>query len=540
MLLLLCTLLFAAPASTHPAHSVARPRLAVVMVIDQFSAQLLTRLRPHLATGGFTRFLDEGAFYADARYRYLDTATAPGHAVVSTGAYPNDTGIVDNIIWDRTHEQPISILHDDAHPALGRNKVETLEDTSPRTLLVDTLGDELGLASAGRSKVVTIAYKSRSAILLAGHAGGAYWISDRGGALTTSTWYRAKLPAWAEAFNAKKVADTFHGKKWTAQLHEAEYASATDDDAAWEDGAHGLGVKFPHPVAGDGEAFYTALFATPLGSDVLLSAALAAVAGESLGQDEFPDLLGVSLTANDYVGHHFGYHSREAEEALLDTDRQLAAFFAQLDKMIGRDRYVAVLTGDHGAAPIPEYAEARHLDAGRVTTKAITATITAALNAKYGTGAWIDGAEYPSVYLSHQLIEQHGLALDDVERVAAKAALTLHGLARAVAEGDLETAPDLFLSSYPGRSGDVLIAPAPFWIWGYWADLGKGTTHDSGYAYDNHVPLGLWGPAFVRAGRHTDRVDPAQVAPTLAEILGIEAPAAARGGILPGALKTAP
>jgi predicted AlkP superfamily pyrophosphatase or phosphodiesterase len=452
-------------------------------------------------------------------------------------------GIMQNKWWNGRAHRSEAMLHDpDAKLLHGETTAE--DETSPRNFLGSTIGDELRLASPD-SRVVGIALKDRGAILLGGRTGKAYFQSEVTGDMTSSTYYAAALPAWASAWNARRPADAFFGKTWDRLLPAARYSEP--DDSKWESGGKGLGRTFPHKVTGKlakpGPDFYTDLQHTPFGLDLTFDFARAAMDGEKLGKRGVTDLLGISVTPTDIAGHAFGSNSQEVHDLVVRLDRSIESFLADLDKRFGAGEVMVVFTADHGAVPIPEQTAATGLQAARLKKAAIKDAVTKALQARYGAGDWVLALEDPSVYLDRALIEKKKLDPAEVERVAGEATLSLPGIIGYHTRTQLlngwlpptELARAVARSYVPTRSGDVVLVQGPFSFWGKYAEKDVGSTHGSAFHYDGDVPLVLVGKSF-RPGSYGD-AEMVDLAPTLAEILGIARPAASEGRVLAESLR---
>lgn len=496
-------------------HPKGRPPLAVVIVIDQFRYDYLSRMEDLLdpQEGAFLRFKKEGAFFTNANYGHATTYTGPGHAHVLTGGYAYQTGTVGNQWYDRSTGKVVAIAEGD----------------SPKQLLATTVGDELLLD--GRSKVVTMALKPRSAIMLGGKLGKAFWFDDKKGTFGTSAFYGA-APEWVAQWNAKKVADTYVGTSWTPSVPESAFARASEDDMPWEGDLFGLGRTFPHKLGS-----FEAVSMSPRGNDVELDFARAAIEGEKLGSHEAPDLLAISLSANDEVGHTFGPMSREVVDMTARTDRQLGAFLRWLDQRV--PGYVAVLTADHGASPMPEYMARLGVDAHRIKKADLKAAVEKELTARYGEAKWVVALEDPSLYLDEKVIAEKKLDRAEVENVAAAALKKVPGIAGCFTRTQLMKGENggtaigkaYQVAFHPERSGDVILNTKPYSFWGKYAEKDYGDSHGSPYGYDTHVPLAFLG-AGVRAGVVNENVSMADLAPTLATLVGVNAPPCAEGKVL--------
>lgn len=538
-LLPLCPLLACLAAPT-PAHAAPQkpPKLAVVVVIDQFGFDTLTRMRKHFGKGGIERILTEGAFFKEAHYSHLSTYTGPGHACIASGSYGYKNGIVANKFYDRSQKKSFTMLGDVGHPLLEA-KPDPEDDTSPLNFTGESLGDRLRSLSDLKAKVVAIATKDRAAVMLGGRLGEAYWFSEQTGKMTTSTYYAKELPAWVKAFNEKKLVEASFNKTWERALPEAEYAGK--DEVPYEDEFATLGKTFPRVVNGKldkpGPAFYSAFTATPFANDYEVAFAKAAVEGEGLGKDDVTDLLGISFTATDYVGHAYGPDSHEVQDMVVRVDRAIADLLTYLEKAVGGKQHLVVgFTADHGGAPAPERMAGLGYPAGRIKKAAIKDAINAELRARFGEGEWVVAIEDPSVYLSHALIEERKADPVAVQEVAGRACLKIPGFAAYFTRSQLEAgqvpatplARAAQLSFHPFHSGDVLLVAKPFYLWGKYGEKTGGSTHGSPYRYDTHVPMAFWGAGIKAASLH-ERADLSDFAPTLAALLGVSAPAAADG-----------
>ncbi len=514
-----------------------QPKLVVLLVIDQFSYDYLTRFQERFGAGGFRFLLDNGAFFPKCHYKQATTLTACGHSTISTGAYPWSTGVIANEWYSKRKEKEIMAVDDETVQLVGANGA----GASSRTMAGTTIGDELRLATNGRSKVITLSLKDRSALFLAGRmANGAYWMDDRTGNFVTSSQFGSTLPGWVKAFNDRHYADSMFGKPWQRLLPENLYNASTKDDYTYEKPIPGDGRQFPHVItggaSGPGEAYYSAFQMTPWANQALADLAKEAVEKEALGQRGDPDLLGISFSATDLLGHSFGPNSQEIEDMMLRLDQTLASFFQYLDQKVGLDKCLIVLTGDHGTMPIPEFLKDKGLDAGRIDPKALRSMIESALDQKLGADDWIASFQPPNLYLNRNTLAKQKVRKQDVEDMAAQAAESIPGV------GDVYTAYQFFMNQMPPspnidavkrsyfttRSGDVYIVPKNGYI--FMSDP-NGTNHGSPYRYDSQVPLIMMG-SNIRPGRYAQEASPADIAPTLSAILNIGTPSLTEGRAL--------
>lgn len=575
-LLLLVTFVSFSPAqqprSIRRTSSDARPRLVLLIVVDQFRYDYLTRFGDLFGTRGMGRLMREGASWTDANFDYASTTTAPGHAVFMTGAWPSQTGIIANDWYEQDTGKKVKSITDDGTKAIGGKDGE--KGKSPRRLLCSTVGDELRLADHDESKVIGISSKDRSAMLPAGrHANAAYWFSTDSGRMMSSTFYFNQLPDWVTRFNERHMAEKFFAQPWNRLLpDESEYLKrAGKDDVPWEnlDKSSNDTNYFPHVVTGGlkspGRMFYKALDYTPFANDILVAFAKEAITNEKLGAHNVPDVLSVSFSANDYVGHRFGPYSQEAMDMTLRVDRQIGELLDYVDAQVGLQKTLVIFTADHGASPIPEQAAMMNLPGRRYQKLDLLDMVEAGLKAKYarkdraandyvrsflGKEGTERGIINGNVYLNRAALARDGIDLDEVERVVGELAMQMPGAARYFTRAQLESksisptdvvARRVLNGFYPQRSGDVIVVFEPYNILFDLpddpTDSRSTATHGSPYSYDTHVPLIIMGRNF-SPGQYLQPATPADIAPTLANVLQIQAPSCSIGRILSEAMRT--
>ncbi len=529
------TTLFSACSTTPPpTAAVPPPKLLVMVVIDGLPMRQVTGYRDQLAPDGFARFLDHGRWFSDAHYGHGHTVTAAGHSVMLSGAYPQRSGIISNEWRDPATGAQVYNTGDTAYQYID-SPTSPLAGTSPRNLKVETLGDVLRTRSPD-SKVIGISGKDRGAILPAGHKGTAYMYMSETGRFASSTYYMQAHPQWVTDFNAAKPADAFFKKTWAPLLPEAAYARSVPDGQPWQV-ASGNGNKLPAVIGdqmdGPGPRFYGNLLPSPFGDELTLAFARAAVTNEKLGQRGVQDILSVSLSSHDYINHAFGPESRLSHDHTLHLDRHLQAFFQFLDKTVGANNYVLALTADHGFTDTPEWAASQGRDAGRFTGGPSLAAVNGALAAKFGVDKLAYGFSAAGLLLNEKLAAERGLKFADVQATAREELLKLPGVAAVFTReqllGNDTTTPYLAAmrkSFDPTRAASLQIVLKRNWIASY---RPGGSTHGSPYEYDTHVPLLFWGPSYVGQGEVKTRVEVADLAPTLAGIAGLPAPAQAQG-----------
>jgi predicted AlkP superfamily pyrophosphatase or phosphodiesterase len=493
------TLFIALPLAAQ--NNSAPPKLVLGIVIDQFRYDYLTRFHSEY-TGGFKRFFDHGAVFTNAHYEHVPTVTAVGHSTFLTGATPAMSGIVGNEWWDSASKKRVTSVSDDDFKLLGAAG----EGSSPNRLLQSTLGDEMKMSGKG-GKVVGVSIKDRAAILPSGHmADGAYWFDGKTGNFVSSTYYFDALPEWVTQFNASRPADKYAGKAWMGKT------MASTPDAK----------------------FYAALDATPFGNELILQFAEKAMVAEKLGAGSKIDLLTVSFSSNDYVGHALGPDSEEAHDMALRVDKLVGELIRAAEAQAGVGRVLVVLTADHGVSPVAEVNQKRKMAGGRFDEKNELDTVEAALTSRFrgapkAGGKWITYSGEGSLYLN--------LSAPDIaeeERVAADAIRALPHVFRVFTRAQLMTgeisADSVGVRMRNGfnqaRSGNVFVMLDP-----YWMVSRTGTTHGAPFDYDTHVPVLFLG-AQVRAGRYNANIMVNDIAPTLATILDVETPSGSIGRVL--------
>lgn len=524
------------------------PRLVVLISIDQFRADYLDRFSPYFLApkqggkvGGFRYLIDTGVRYTDAHHEHIPTATGPGHATLMTGSEPSLDGIIGNDWFDRASMKPTYCVDDPTVTTVGGKS----KPMSPRNLKVTTVGDELKLATGGKSKVVGISFKDRAAILMAGHsADTVVWFE---GNKTKPVWVTSsffapnnQLPSWAKQMNDEDIINKSRNQTWEPLLPASAYALTKM--APGETPAPN-GLPFGHNLGSD--ASFPSNYATSgFGQSYVFDAVSRAVDAEKLGQHDVPDVLVVNLATNDYVGHKYGPNSPEVMDITVRTDRLLSGLFNKLNKTIpgGLDSVAIVVTADHGVLPVPE----EERDAFRGPSDRLEVdfkgAVNSALAAKFGEGDWVlgSGLYEQNLYLNRALIQSKSLKPEEVEEVAAEAASALPGVYLAVTRHQIlhnqlpnwDWTREVANGYNPTLGGDIMVLETPGTLFG---SGHAGTSHGSPWAYDTHVPiLTHWKgqqPQWV-----SRRVFTHDIASTLSQLLGIEYPSGNMGKPLSEAL----
>jgi predicted AlkP superfamily pyrophosphatase or phosphodiesterase len=512
-------LLACIPAAWASAYN-ARPKLVVVIVIDQFRGDYLERYRDQFGEGGFRLFLDRGAYFTDCNYDYANTRTGPGHATLFTGSYTSGHGIVANEWWDPLKKKRVTSVQDDATKLVG--VTSTAPGASPHNLMSDTLGDELKLATGGKARVFAISLKDRAAVFASGFSGdGAYWIDAKSGTWITSTYYRPDLPEWARNFNGSHRTDKYWNREWRDS-----------------DGSVLGSTALRKNKDGSPASFFEVIGSTPFANDYEFEFAKELVLYEKLGAGPATDLLTISLSANDILGHQVGTDSPQMRSMALELDRQLAEFITFLGHQVGLANVWMALSADHGIAPLPEFAKTLRLPAANLNDEDLRKEINSLLSKKYAkTADYVLDIDYPLAWLNAEAFAGHkeADAETDVGEAMKQTAFTGYFTKSQLARG--ETAPTemsrRYAHSYSPYGGwYVMGIPRPFQV-----GTSSGTGHGTPFSYDTHVPLAFYGLAF-QPGVYRTHAEPVDLAVTLASLLGINAPTHATGRVLTEALQT--
>ncbi len=498
----------ACAAATPP-----KPKLILAIVIDQFWYDYLNRFRADFHAG-FATLLDQGAFFIDAHHIHYPTITAVGHSTFLSGATPSISGIAGNEWYDRTTGQTVTSVSDDQVDLIGG--AVGIKGSSPRRMLVSTVGDEIKMQGQ-KAKVIGVSIKDRSAILPAGHmADGAYWFDGNTNHWVTSSYYMKDLPAWVKDINASGPAAKFLGQKWFS-----------------------LGAPNGKPLCTmvngeDGIPYCGSLEATPWGNELIESFAERALVAEDLGHHPGTDILAVSFSSNDYVGHAWGPDSEQVRDVTLRTDQLLGTFLNYVEQRVGRGNLLVVLTADHGVVPVPEVNEARKMPGGRLSPAQVQKAIVDAVTKKYGPGKWIQAISYVTPYFNKELIRSKNLDEAQVEETAAEAVRALPHIYRVYTAADITAgrmqgdgiSQAVTNGYYRGRTGDLVILADPYYLF-----EAKGTSHGTPFNYDNHVPVIFMGPG-IKSGVYAERIAVNDIAPTLSVISRVEEPSGSVGRVL--------
>lgn len=514
---------------------VNQPKLVVGIVVDQMRYDYINRYWEDFSEGGFKKLLAEGYNCNNTHYNFIPTYTAPGHASIYTGATPSSHGIIANSWYNKSQDIYSYCVSDSTMSTVGAEN--TSGKMSPAKLLNTTFGDELRLFSMNRSKVISVALKDRSAVLPGGHmANGSFWLDSETGDFVSSSFYGSYLPKWVQDFNNANLCESYLSKQWNLLLKASKYDESLEDASIYEENFNGEKAPiFPHDLpmltALNGKGI---IKSTPFGNSLTKDLALAAIKGEGLGKDDFTDLLAVSFSSPDYVGHQFGADSKETQDTYLRLDRDLADFLDFLEQHIGMENVLVFLTADHGAVRTPSYLKDRKIPAGYFEAEEPVAKLEVYLDSLYGDGNWVKTYGNAQLFLNRELIAERALLLEVVQQQVADFMLGFKGVQKAVTGRTLERSEftsSVLASLQRGynskRSGDVLLVLDPAWI----EYSHTGTTHGSGYTYDQHVPL-IWFGWKVKQGITNKRIAVTDIAATISNLLGISFPNGSRANVI--------
>jgi predicted AlkP superfamily pyrophosphatase or phosphodiesterase len=535
---LLCLLPPVAPPSPaapplNLATARSRPKLGVVLIFDQMRGDYLQKWQPLFGEGGFKRLQTEGAWFVNCHYPYSDTVTAAGHTSLMTGCTPHEHGIIANDWYERSSGRRVRA----AGGMLGAD---------PLRRRCETVGDALLRQTKGKARVAGLSIKERAAVLMAAlRAQIVYWLSsnDR---FDTSPYYRKEAHSWVEEFNNAGKIQAYLGQPWNRLRPKLDYQRYSGpDNFSFEGTGYDQGRTFPHATP-----TIDAVECSPYGNDLLLALAKTAIEKEHLGQQDVPDLLCLSFSANDLIGHSYGPDSQEVLDVTLRSDLIVKELLEFLDAKVGRGNYFVALSADHGVCPLPEAArQYQGKEAARVVNTLLSTRAEAFLQQTFGPApdklTWIEATSNAWVYLHQKAIAERGLQQSVVEQTLASWLRTQPGVQAAYTRTQLSTeipladpvAEQVRQSFHPERSGDVTVVLRPYHLlWSARAPKEGGsytTTHGSPHSYDTHVPLLVYGPG-IRPGIHTERVAPQTLATIMARGLAIEPPVTARFAVPAG------
>ena len=509
------------------------PKLVVGIVVDQMRYDYLTRFYNKYGEGGFKRLMNEGFNCKNNHFNYVPTYTGPGHASIYTGTTPKYHGIIGNDWYDKEIKKSVYCAGDDSVQSVGTETEDG--QMSPHRMKTTTFSDENRLFTQMRGKTIGISIKDRGAILPAGHtANAAYWFYGKNkGYFISSTFYMNSLPNWVKNFNDSNIAASYL-KPWNTLYDISTYTESGSDLNDFEGGFKGKETAiFPYDLNDlkEKNGGFDILKATAYGNSIVADFAIAALSGEQLGQDTITDVLAVSFSSTDYVGHNFGVNSKEIEDTYIRLDKDLERFLNALDAKVGKGNYTVFLTADHAAVEVPAYLKSIKIPAGYVDSKALKNRFTEFMKIKFGVLDLIENVSNNQVFLNREKIEELNLDLDDLQGAILNEIIKYPNIDKAYAATTMSSTE--FNSGIEAllqkgfnqkRSGDVLFVYDPSFI-----SYGKtGSTHGSGLNYDTHVPLLFFGKG-IKHGETLQKTEITDIAPTISALLGISFPNGAIG-----------
>jgi len=522
----------------------AQPKLVVIVVVDQLRGDLLERYHDDFTDGGFRLLMDHGAWFTSCYYNYAATKTAPGHSTIGTGTYALGHGIFANEWWDPSKRRIVSSVEDENTKPLGLPEGAAGErwSASPHNLQTDTIGDELKLATGGRAKVFGVSLKDRAAILPVGFsANAAYFLDPQSGAIVTSSYYMQTAPEWLMKFNSSGTREKYLNREVKDEAGNVIRSTAPRKNDKGKDAS-----------------YYDLVGPTPWGNDYVVDVTKQLIDNEKLGIGEVTDLLSISFSSPDVLGHKVGPDAPEDKAMLIALDRTLAGFFAYLDTKVGKGNWAVALTADHGVAPMADYASKLRIPAFNFSPEDLQTQLNHMLKLQYAkqltpakTAAPAKGEDdaskfvvyidYPTVHLDTEAFEKVKVGEADAEKAVGELMLKLgfrsYTTKTQMAAGEVRNS--VFraqtLNAYSPLGGWYVTGLYPPFQVGY----ASGTGHALPYSYDAHVPLAFYGAAF-RAGVYRESVEPVDLAVTLSSLLRTNKPASAVGRVLHEAFADSP
>ncbi|MBA4241849.1 MAG: alkaline phosphatase family protein [Sphingobacteriaceae bacterium] len=504
-----------------------QPKLVVGIVVDQMRQDYIYRYWNKFGNGGFKKLINEGYFYRNAQFNYVPTYTGPGHASIYTGTSPATHGIIAND-WFVKEENKITYCTEDSKvKSIGTESKAGL--MSPKNLLVTTIGDELKLNTNQQAKVFAMSLKDRSSILPAGHsANGAFWFDGSNGKFISSSHYMNELPAWVNEFNNLQLAKHYLSQGWNTMYPIAGYTESIADKNNYEAAPNKKDTAiFPYQYKTQlDKNNYEIIKATPFGNTITKDLALACLKAEQLGKGKQTDMLCISFSSTDYVGHSYGPRSVEVEDVYIRLDKDLEELINALNTSLGKDNYVIFLTADHGACDVPAHLMDLKIPGGYVNEDELTKIIKTFCQNQYGDSL-VSSLSNQQIFLNESKMASMKLNKFAVEHTLANFMLTVKGVAEAYPSEVLkyenytdESFKYLIQKGYNHvRSGNVAFSYNPSWMEYH----NKGTTHGASYSYDTHVPLLFYG-ANIPKGFSVKKVNVVDIAPTIATMLHLSFP----------------
>lgn len=504
------------------------PDLVIGIIIDQFRPDYIYRYWDNFGDDGFKRLVNEGHNFRNAWFRYLQTSTGSGHAAHLTGSTPAIHGLIGNNFYIRNLDRRINVVEDVSSGYQGVGTQPGYDgQKSPANMLTTTVGDELFLHTNKRSKTIGISRKDRGAILPAGHTGKAFWYEYETGNFVTSSYYMDELPSWLKEFNSRELAQKFLTQTWDLLLPEEEYSKRSrPDENPYEGHFEGMSTSaFPINLGElyrKGEINPGHLNRTPFSDEMLTELAIATMEGGNLGKRGVSDILSISFSAVDGVGHRFGPASYQMQDLVIRLDRYIGRLLNYLDDEYGMENVLLYMSSDHGGAYIPHYLRDLGVATGNTDNEThvgreLRNSVERFLKDAYGENILLSISNQ-NIYLDHEFINEAQLDHHKVQHSLKRFLLSLNMIGGALTEeeinsGEFSTGIKAKVQHvfHQKHSGDVM----------YWlqpqtnSNTGTGGTgHGTGWAYDTHAPLILFGYDIPK-GESTQLVHPSDIASTI-------------------------
>lgn len=513
-----------------------KPKLVVSIVVDQMRFDNLDKYKESYSNNGFNRLIREGFNLKNNHFNYVPTVTGPGHSSISTGSTPKTHGIVGNNWFDKKTQKDVYCTTDLNYENLGGNAYSA--KMSPNNLLVNTLGDLNRIENDMNSKTISIAIKDRGSILMGGRkANAAYWFYGKDkGEWVSSKYYMEELPEWVDNFNNSDIVSTYIGE-WNTLYDINSYKESRSDDNNFEKSFKGdPSVTFPYDLnklkhLNDG---YDMLKETPFGNNLTTDFAIEAISNEKLGKDQFTDVLTISYSSTDYIGHNFGVDAKETQDAYLRLDLEIERLLYFLDSYVGENEYTLFLTADHGASKIPAYLNSIGIKSQNIEEGTVKNILKDVLFKFYGSNQLISKVMNSQIYLNNEIINSLNLSFNSIEKTIINTLNQLEYIDKVytsedIINGNFDSGYDLLIQNGYNvlRSGDIIFKLKENVI----SYGNKGTTHGSGYTYDTHVPLIFFGKKIVQ-GESNVKTKITDIAPTIAKLLGLKQMSDSTGEVL--------
>ena len=513
-----------------------KPKLVVSIVVDQMRFDNLDKYKESYSNNGFNRLIREGFNLKNNHFNYVPTVTGPGHSSISTGSTPKTHGIVGNNWFDNKTQKDVYCTTDLNYENLGGNAYSA--KMSPNNLLVNTLGDLNRIENDMNSKTISIAIKDRGSILMGGRkANAAYWFYGKDkGEWVSSKYYMEELPEWVDNFNNSDIVSTYI-REWNTLYDINSYKESRSDDNNFEKSFKGdPSVTFPYDLnklkhLNDG---YDMLKETPFGNNLTTDFAIEAISNEKLGKDQFTDVLTISYSSTDYIGHNFGVDAKETQDAYLRLDLEIERLLYFLDSYVGENEYTLFLTADHGASKIPAYLNSIGIKSQNIEEGTVKNILKDVLFKSYGSNQLISKVMNSQIYLNDEIINSLNLSFNSIEKTIINTLNQLEYIDKVytsedIINGNFDSGYDLLIQNGYNvlRSGDIIFKLKENVI----SYGNKGTTHGSGYTYDTHVPLIFFGKKIVQ-GESNVKTKITDIAPTIAKLLGLKQMSDSTGEVL--------